>query len=133
MQSDFTPMPHGDGYIGLSGPFCYRAAPAGGFEYGFAADDRHGNPNGVIHGSALVTFLDTAFGHAVVAATGGKACATMAINVTFLGGVATGTWIAGRVRLRKLSRGHAWLEAEAASGETVLATATAIFRIFEAT
>jgi hypothetical protein len=45
--------------------------------------------------------------------------------------IPTGTWIEGRVRLRKLSKTLAFLDAEAPSGETLLLAVTATFRIFQ--
>jgi acyl-coenzyme A thioesterase PaaI-like protein len=126
----FTPMPHQDGYIGLSGPFYVRGDAASGFDYGFQSDHRHGNPNGVLHGAAIVAFIDTLLGHAVVMATG-RMCATVALDNQFVAGVPTGGWISGRARIKKLTRMMAFLEAEASAGDTLLLTSTAIFRIFE--
>jgi hypothetical protein len=42
----------------------------------------------------------------------------------------SGSWIEARVRVRKLSKTLAFLDAEATSAETLLLTATAIFRMF---
>ena len=91
--------------------------------------NRHGNPNGVMHGAAIVTFVDTILGHTVVAATGCP-CATITLDSQFLAAISTGAWIEGRVRLRKLSKTLAFLDAEATSRETLLLAATATFRIF---
>ena len=37
-----------EGFIGLAGPYFWRALADGTVEYGFRAEARHGNPNGVL-------------------------------------------------------------------------------------
>lgn len=118
-----------EGYVALSGPYFCAKNIKGDFTYGFQSDDRHGNPNGVLHGAAIVTFVDTILGHTVVATTGHR-CATIALDSQFVAAIRTGQWIDGRTRIRKLTKTLAFLDAEASSGETLLLTATAIFRLF---
>ncbi|OFX05213.1 MAG: thioesterase [Alphaproteobacteria bacterium RIFCSPHIGHO2_12_FULL_66_14] len=127
---DYVPFQETGGYIGLSGPYYWKREPSGLVVYGFQSDARHGNPNGVLHGAAITTFVDTFLGHAVVAATG-RLCATIALNSQFVAGVPTGGWISGRANVRKLTRTMAFLDAEVSAQETLLLTATAIFRVFE--
>ena len=81
------------------------------------------------HGAAILTFVDTILGHAVVSATSRK-CATIALTSQFVAGVPTGGWISGRADIRRLTKSLAFLDAEASSGDTLLLAATAIFRIF---
>lgn len=126
----FTPFRESGGYIGLSGPFFWKKQADDTYVYGFRSDARHGNPNGVLHGAALVTFVDTLLGHAVVGATG-KPCATVALTTQFVAGAPIGRWISGGARLRRLTRTMAFLDAEASDGDALLMTATAVFRIFE--
>lgn len=127
---DYAPFLESGGYIGLSGPYYWRREPSGLIVYGFQSDSRHGNPNGVLHGAAITTFVDTFLGHAVVSATG-RLCATVALNTQFVAGIPTGGWISGRANVRKLTRTMAFLDAEVSAQETLLLTATAIFRVFE--
>lgn len=127
----FTPFRESGGYIGLSGPFFWKTLDDGQHAYGFHSDARHGNPNGVLHGAALVTFVDTLLGHCVVATTR-RPCATVALTTQFVAGAPVGRWISGGARLRRLTRTMAFLDAEASDGDTLLMTATAVFRIFEA-
>jgi acyl-coenzyme A thioesterase PaaI-like protein len=65
-----------------------------------------------------------------VVATTGHRCATIALDSQFVAAIRTGQWIDGRTRIRKLTKTLAFLDAEASSGETLLLTATAIFRVF---
>ncbi len=127
----YTPFREGGGYIGLSGPFYWKKLESGEYAYGFQSDERHANPNGVLHGASLVTFVDTLLGHAVVFATG-KACATVALTTQFVAGAPVGRWISGAARMRRLTRSMAFLDADVSDGDVLLMTATAVFRIFEA-
>lgn len=130
VPSNYTPFLESDGYIGLSGPYYWAKEPSGLVVYGFQSDARHANPNGVLHGAAITTFVDTFLGHAVVAATG-RPCATVALNTQFVAGIPTGGWISGRATVRKLTRTLAFLDAEVSAQEVLLLTASAIFRVFE--
>ena len=125
----YNMLPELDGYAGHSGPYFWSKDADGGLIYGFQSDERHGNPNGVLHGGAIVTFVDTALGHTVLTATG-RRCTTVALDNQFVTAIPSGSWIEARVRVRKLSKTLAFLDAEATSAETLLLTATAIFRMF---
>ena len=122
-------LPELNGYAAYSGPYFWSKGADGGLIYGFQSDERHGNPNGVLHGGAIVTFVDTALGHTVLTATG-RRCTTVALDNQFVTAIPSGSWIEARVRVRKLSKTLAFLDAEATSAETLLFTATAIFRMF---
>lgn len=45
-------------------PFYWRVEEDGRHAYGFPSDHRHGNPNGALHGAAILTFVDWILGHA---------------------------------------------------------------------
>ena len=125
----YNMLPELNGYAAHSGPYFWSKDADGGLIYGFQSDERHGNPNGVLDGGAIVTFVDTALGHTVLTATG-RRCATVALDNQFVTAIPSGSWIDARVRVRKLSKTLAFLDAEATSAETLLLTATAIFRMF---
>jgi uncharacterized protein (TIGR00369 family) len=125
----YNMLPELNGYAAHSGPYFWSKDADGGLIYGFQSDERHGNPNGVLHGGAIVTFVDTALGHTVLTATG-RRCTTVALDNQFVTAIPSGSWIDARVRVRKLSKTLAFLDAEATSAETLLLTATAIFRMF---
>lgn len=124
----FSLLKPNEGYIAVSGPY-YRAT--GGGLYGFQSDERHGNPNGVLHGGAILTFVDTVLGREVVRVTR-RRCATVALNSQFMAAGKPGDWIEARVVIRKLTGSMAFVDAEVtAAGEPVL-TANSIYRIFSA-
>jgi uncharacterized protein (TIGR00369 family) len=130
MPAGFQPLQEVKGFIGLSGPFFWRREEKDRYVYGFPSDERHGNPNGVLHGGAILTFVDTILGHAVVSATG-RACATIALTSQFVAGVPTGRWISGCADIRQMTNSLAFLDAEVSCEDALLLTATAIFRIFK--
>ena len=127
----FMAFPEMGGFIAHSGPYYWAKEPSGEFVYGFQSDARHGNPNGVLHGAAIVAFVDTFLGHAVVMGTK-KVCATVSLTSQFIAAAPVGQWITGRARLRQATRSLAFVDAQVTAGETLLMTATGVFRIFEA-
>jgi acyl-coenzyme A thioesterase PaaI-like protein len=76
------------GFIGLNGPYYWRRDADGRLEFGFQTDARHANPNGVLHGGAVLGFLDTILGHAIVDETR-KRCATIALDSRFIAAIST--------------------------------------------
>jgi acyl-coenzyme A thioesterase PaaI-like protein len=126
----FQPLPVSEGFIGHNGPYFWRKNAAGAFEFGFLTDARHGNPNGVLHGGAVLGFLDTILGYAVAHAAQ-RRCATVSLDSRFIAAVAPGAWVDGRTTMRKVTRSFAFVDAEAFAGDKLLATAAAVFRVFE--
>ena len=126
----FQPFGVTDGFVGHIGPYFWRQDSSGEFEFGFQTDPRHGNPNGVLHGGAVLSFLDTILGHTVVRESK-RLCATVSLDSRFISGIPPGAWIGGRATIRKLTRGFAFIDGEAFADDKLLVTATAIFRIFE--
>lgn len=61
----FKPFSITDGFIAHSGPYYWRKDMAGFLNFGFQMDARHANPNGVLHGGAILSFLDTIAGQVV--------------------------------------------------------------------
>lgn len=111
------------------GPFYYRQEPDGDYSYGFAAEERHCNPYGVVHGGVLVTFADTFMGRSVVAAAN-CACATITLNTEFMAGGAPESWIAGKAKVTRLTRTLAFMRGEVSSGGSILMTASGIWRLY---
>lgn len=126
----FVPFATATGFVAHNGPYHVRTLDDGSREFGFASDAaRHGNPNGVLHGGAVLGFLDTVLGYLVVHDIG-RQCATISLDSRFIAGAPPGAWITGRARIRSTTRRLAFVDAEAYAGERLLVTATAVFRIF---
>lgn len=131
IPAGFKMMLPNEGYMGNNGPYCLRRLAEGGYEYGFQSDARHGNPNGVLHGGAVLGFLDSIMGH-FASSTAKRPTATIGFDTRFLAGAKPGVWIDGRVVMRRLTRTLAFVDGEAIADGTVLVTASGIFRVFEA-
>jgi acyl-coenzyme A thioesterase PaaI-like protein len=119
-----------DNFERLNGPFYRRMASDGSATYGFHSDARHGNSNGVIHGGALVLFLDHMMGH-YLASVVQCPTATIGLDSRFIAGVSPGPWIEGSVTIRRRARTLAFVDGEASADGKLLATASGIFRVFE--
>jgi uncharacterized protein (TIGR00369 family) len=118
------------GFIGHNGPYYWRRDGDGRLEFGFRTDARHANPHGVLHGGAVLGFLDTILGHAIVDETR-KRCATVALDSRFVAAIAPGAWVSGRTVIKKLTRSLAFIDGEAMADDTLLVAASAIFRVFD--
>ena len=123
-------MQPNDGFMANNGPYYLRRLPVGGYEYGFQSDTRHGNPNNVLHGGAVIGFLDTIMGH-FAAASAKRPTATIGFDTRFLASTPPGAWIEGRVIMRRMARTLAFVDGEASADGKLLVTASGIFRVFE--
>jgi acyl-coenzyme A thioesterase PaaI-like protein len=129
LPSGFKLMLPNDGFMANNGPY-YLRRTEGGYEYGFQSDARHKNPNNVLHGGAIIGFLDTIMGH-FAAASAKRLTATIGFDTRFLAAAPPGSWIDGRVIMRRLTRTLAFVDGEAIADGKLLVTATGIFRVFE--
>ena len=88
-------------------------------------DEKHMNPNGVVHGGVLTTLMDEACAHAVHAAGALKDGATHAsvdMSVSFLSGARAGDRLLFEGRTLRVGRSVAFTEAEVTrNGETLIA------------
>jgi acyl-coenzyme A thioesterase PaaI-like protein len=130
IPAGFKLMLPNDGFMANNGPYYLRRIAEGGYEYGFQSDDRHKNPNDVLHGGAIIGFLDTIMGH-FAASSAKRPTATIGFDTRFLAGARPGSWIEGRVIMRRLTRTLAFVDGEASAEGTLLVTASGIFRVFE--
>lgn len=97
-----------------------------------AADDRHMNPNGVVHGAVLFALLDTAMGGATMSVLdGGRVCATVDLQLRFLRPAVAGT-LDGTARVLKTGRHLVHLEGEVVGHDgRPVATAQGTFAILD--
>ena len=80
-------------------------------------EEKHMNPNGVVHGGVLTTLLDEATGHAIVTIRGLEVMAeaphvTLDMSVSFLSGARVGDELVCEGRILRLGRSVAFAEAE---------------------
>lgn len=129
IPAGFKLMLPNDGYMANNGPY-YLRRTEDGYAYGFQSDARHVNPNNVLHGGAIIGFLDTIMGH-FAASSAKRPTATIGFDCRFLASAPPGSWIDGRVIMRRLARTVAFVDGEAYAAGTLLVTASGIFRVFE--
>ncbi len=80
-------------------------------------EEKHMNPNGVVHGGVLTTLMDEATGHAIVTIRGLELMAeaphaTVGMSVSFLSGARVGDELICEARTLRLGRAMAFAEAE---------------------
>lgn len=125
----FEPFAESSGYIGHNGPYYAKALPDGSFRYGFKTDQRHGNPNNVIHGSAIIGFVDTLFGHLIVRTTG-RHCATISLNSEFISSTQAGAWVEATVHFKRATKNLAFASAEVFFEDKLLFSGSSVFKLF---
>ncbi|MCH7953506.1 MAG: PaaI family thioesterase [Chloroflexi bacterium] len=80
-------------------------------------EEKHMNPNGVVHGGVITTLMDEATGHAIVTIRGLEAMAetphaTVDMSVSFLSGARVGDELVCEARTLRVGRAVAFAEAE---------------------
>jgi acyl-CoA thioesterase len=93
-------------------------------------DERHHNPNGMVHGGVLFTLVDTGMGHATTSLLdAGQVCASVEIQIRFLRALRAGTVEAETSVLRRGGR-VVHLESRVHDDEgSLVATATGTFLV----
>ncbi|HYZ61030.1 MAG TPA: PaaI family thioesterase [Acetobacteraceae bacterium] len=110
------------------GPF-YQRAGGDALQCGFIADERHGNKRGVVHGGMLATAFDVALGNASWDAAGGKPCATIQLNVQFVGAMSLGEFAEIAAEVVRTTRSLVFLRGVMTVGDRVIATADGVWKI----
>ncbi len=96
---------------------------------GFRADERHGNKRGVVHGGMLATAFDVALGNASWNAAGQQPCATVQLNVHFIGALQLGEFAQMRAEVMKTTRSLVFLRGTMHVGDRLVATADGVWKI----
>lgn len=118
------------GYIAHNGPYYMYRQTDGSLIWGFPTDHRHGNSNRVIHGAALIGFVDTLLGRTVMDTTG-RNCATVSLTSEFIAGTGPGIWVEAMPRIKKVTRTMAFAATDVMAGDRILMSATGVFKLFE--
>ena len=95
--------------------------------------ERHLNPNGVVHGGALFTLVDTAMGASLMQRLDeGEICATLQISMNFLRPVVSGVVVECEARVVNKGRRFANVRGELYVEEKLVGTADGNFAIMQA-
>lgn len=124
---DFELLENSSGFSAHNGPCYYRRDSE--YEFGFLSDERHANRRGVLHGGAIMGFLDISIGNTVRLVTGSYGV-TVALNSRFTGNAATGSWITARTLVKRITGTLAFVDGEVFAGDKLVAVAGAVFRVF---
>ena len=96
---------------------------------GFLADERHGNKRGVVHGGMLASAFDVALGNASWAAADQKPCATVQLNVHYLGAVQLGDFAEIEASIVKTTRTLVFLRGTMTVRGNPVAVADGVWKI----
>lgn len=122
-----------DNYIGLVGPLWGRPASEeterGRRRYGFLAERRHLNANGIVHGGMILSFTDHAVGMAARSINKANRQATVQLDTQFLSGVEDGEFVEARCRVARETKSLLFMAGEIVVGERPVAQATGIWKI----
>jgi len=100
--------------------------------FGFRAEPRHINLNGVPHGGVLVAVIDTMMGSVVLDVLDGqRRCATISLTCDFLNASKVGDWLEGEVCLEKVGRTVAFTSGKIRSGQLLIVAASAKWAIVD--
>ena len=95
--------------------------------------ERHLNPNGVVHGGALFTLVDTAMGASLMQRLDyGEICATLQISMNFLRPVVSGGVVECEAKVVNKGRRFANVRGELYVQEKLVGTADGNFAIMQA-
>ena len=110
------------------GPF-YKPIEGDDTLCGFLADERHGNKRGVVHGGMLATAFDVALGNASWVAAGQKPCATVQLNIHFVGALQLGEFAQMQAEVVRATRSLVFLRGTMTVDGRVIATADGVWKI----
>lgn len=119
-----------DHFIGLVGPL-WTKEENGATRYGFLAERRHLNRNGMVHGGMIMSFADQALGLAAWTANGMRPQATAQLDTHFVSGVKEGEFVEAECRVVRKTRWLLFMAGELKVGERMVATANGLWKVRE--
>ena len=127
----FKPMTRPGGFEQLIGPIYGIKDAHDQYRLAFRAGQRHGNPQGVIHGGMLMTVIDAVMGIAVYRAIGKRRCATISLNCNFLSSARVGDWLEASAEVVRRGRSVVFMRGALGVGDQRLMTADGVWKVFE--
>ena len=120
-----------DGFSAVVGPYLTRGAGAD-LTVGMIIEPRHCNNHlGTLHGGALMTFADVAFGIATVGVLGGPYCATAQLQVHFVATAKVGEFITCRPEIVRRSKQLVFLRGLFVVDSKIVASVDGIWKVLE--
>lgn len=125
----FRPHRSGGGFGTQVGPF-YLNDSAETFRIGLRVEDRHINPNGVVHGGVYMTMADHAGSMAIYRSLSEKTSfATISLNCDFLGPATEGDWIEASGEVVRKTRTLAFANARIELAGQAIVRANGIWKL----
>jgi uncharacterized protein (TIGR00369 family) len=135
MVDDFHMLPAGAENISVrgfnlhAGPFWRLPADGEVRRFAVAVADKHMNGSGSVHGGLLMTFADVSMSQTSRAVSGAETCSTVSLTCDFVGPGKLGDVLVSRVRVIRQTRRLAFLSAEIACGDRMIAVSTGLWKI----
>lgn len=98
-------------------------------EFGFIAEERHANRNGVVHGGMLMTFMDRAFGMTSRLTSGATRAATISLSHQFMTPMEIGQFATVTPRISRASGRTSFVDGTLFHGETPIMHAHGVWRL----
>lgn len=112
----------------LIGPFWAKRQESG-WLYAFQAETRHLNPQGVVHGGMLMSFIDYTLSMLAWEAAGRRPCVTAGLNNHFVGPARAGDWIEAQGRVVRGARSLVFMQGSLSVNGNAILTADGIWKI----
>lgn len=126
----FKPYSLQGGFAELYGPMLYRRGGEGDFVCAIATSGRHDNTTGATHGGVVFAFADDLIGR-TVSATSRRFSATICLDMQYLAPAPLGSWLTGRAEVIAMDEDFAHVRTEVMDGDTPIASAMGIWRLFD--
>jgi acyl-coenzyme A thioesterase PaaI-like protein len=111
----------------VGGFYCREGGGAN--EYGFLADERHGNTRGVVHGGVFGVVFDTALGLAGREASGQLPSATVQLSLNFVDALRIHEFAIIRCEVVRATRSLIFVRGVMTAQDRVIATADGVWKI----
>jgi len=110
------------------GPF-YQRDDGDARRSGFVTDERHGNKRDVTHGGMIATAFDVAMGNASWDAAEQQRCATIQLNITYVGALKLHEFADIEVEVIRATRSLVFVRAVMNASGRLIATADGVWKI----
>ena len=125
----FEPLSRTSPFTELLGPI-YQKIGSSGLVIGLAAEEKHCNARGIVHGGVLGTLADIAMGYSAAFSTEPPTpIVTTSQTVDYVGKAEKGDWIEVHTDVQKVGRSTAFANCYFHVGSKRIARASAVFSV----
>jgi len=124
----YAPLPWHRGFGRMVGPLYEKTGDDGSYTRAFRVEEHHVNGMSNAHGGMLMTFADTAWGHAV-SAHEDQWWVTVRLVCDFLSSAALGEWVEANGEIIGVADGLHTVRGRVWCGDRTLLTGTGTFKV----